>query len=587
MKKNRLIALFTTVANMEAQQLTQTAKRKLKSTFVPHLPIRLDERYQPEVDSESVDFTPIKDTNQVTRNTFTKADRISRCQQVTSLEQGSIQFLNRSIKFRNEIPNSIDPLIGTERGYPRLWTLKLVSFEPASWLLFSSRDKRLRIAKKMVEWLKYWQAAEITTIGSTNYLRRYWTPYAVSRRIDNLAILGAILEDLPGDHLTIVADHLAKNVHFLCNHIEYDIGGNHLLENGIALVLGGVILDDDDTVSRGLNLLSSELASQLLNDGMHFERSPMYHSILLYRTARCLDALRQSGRKPLPGIVPKVNAMYACLRDIAPGTANYPLLNDSVYEESPSRQSCLSFVDEIFEVSNGNCDDRLCGDSGYYSLESGPATILIDGGVPCPNHLPAHAHNDIGNVVLWVGEEPFITDTGVYDYQPGNRRNYARSVEAHNTVQINDGDQTVTHGRFMMGPRPTPVSNSIAQGSDRKVTVQYRSPPFVHPYTHKRIVKPIEQGIQIEDQVNTDEDSVTSRLHLAPGCDPVVNGNTVIVEKNVEHDIEIVVSGAESVNIVDNEYYPQYGMSVSRPTIEMICQPKNNKVCISHDVYCR
>ena len=63
---------------------------------------------------------------------------------------------------------------------------------------------------------------------------------------------------------------------------------NHLLENAFALYIGGLITDQKEITQKGKKLLIRELKEQILNDGMHYERSPMYHLIIL---ERLLDAL--------------------------------------------------------------------------------------------------------------------------------------------------------------------------------------------------------------------------------------------------------------------------------------------------------
>src|SRR5690606_8661793 len=59
---------------------------------------------------------------------------------------------------------------------------------------------------------------------------------------------------------------------------------NHLQKNLKALVVGGLYFRGDTArrwLERGLRLLWRELFEQVLPDGGHFERSPMYHAIAL------------------------------------------------------------------------------------------------------------------------------------------------------------------------------------------------------------------------------------------------------------------------------------------------------------------
>ena len=71
--------------------------------------------------------------------------------------------------------------------------------------------------------------------------------------------------------------HLQKN-------IEYDILGNHLIANSKALIFGGTYLyksKGKKFLDKGKDLLFKNIDKQILEDGGHYERSPMYHSIIL------------------------------------------------------------------------------------------------------------------------------------------------------------------------------------------------------------------------------------------------------------------------------------------------------------------
>lgn len=584
MKRDHMIALSTTAAKMTPRQLIYTLNRKVRSTVYSYVPISLDDFYCNDNDVGDMNFDLIAESMVPIKASLTEQDREYHRQQVNSLQQGKVTFLNRTIEIDDEFPFSVDPLAGEDQGFPRLWTLKLLAFEPASWIAVTSATNEAPIAQLVLRWLETWLTHDVTSIGSQDCLRRYWTPYAVSRRIGNLAMLGAVLSDHSETNHEMLCEHLAKNVRFLSDHVEYDIDGNHLLENACALIVGGVLLDDDVIVSRGVEILRSGLDNQILGDGMHFERSPMYHTILLYRIGWCLDVLRRSDRELPSNLTSHVHSMYWFLKRSGPDNVNYPLLNDSVYHEAPPRQSCLSLIETLFEVDNAPSRNDSNGKSGYYTIESGEVMSIVDAGVPCPKHLPAHAHNDLGNVILWVSGEPVITDTGSYDYQPGERRNYARSIESHNSVQIDDCDQTVTHGRFMMGPRPEPRVRYLDSESKQGIVLRYSSPRFVPSYTHERLVEPITDGIRIDDRVSGAETSITSRLHLSPKIEPRLNRDTIEATLPDKTSVEISVNGADSIDIIETERYPEYGVVTNRPTIEITVLTGNSIDRITHEI---
>ena len=58
----------------------------------------------------------------------------------------------------------------------------------------------------------------------------------------------------------------------------------HLLANAKALVFGGLLFEGknaENWVKTGLSILTKELSEQFNSDGMHFEKSFMYHALLL------------------------------------------------------------------------------------------------------------------------------------------------------------------------------------------------------------------------------------------------------------------------------------------------------------------
>src|SRR5205085_8722772 len=107
-----------------------------------------------------------------------------------------------------------------------------------------------------------------------------WEPYPTSLRIVNW-----IKWALAGNRMNDKAiASLAVQVRFLSQNLEQHLLGNHLLANAKALVFAGLFFEGDEAVSwlrTGLRLLAREIPEQVLPDGGHFERSPMYHSAIL------------------------------------------------------------------------------------------------------------------------------------------------------------------------------------------------------------------------------------------------------------------------------------------------------------------
>lgn len=98
---------------------------------------------------------------------------------------------------------------------------------------------------------------------------------------------------------------------------------------------------------------------------------------------------------------------------------------------------------------------RAFPQSGYYVLGSQFDTpdevrMIVDAGPLGYLSIAAHGHADALSIVLSVGGEEVLVDPGTYAYhtEPEWRR-YFRSTRAHNTVVVDDCDQSTQSGNFM------------------------------------------------------------------------------------------------------------------------------------------
>src|SRR5690606_29627104 len=115
--------------------------------------------------------------------------------------------------------------------------------------------------------------------------KRVLEPYPVSLRAINIIkffSLNKIKDDT-------ILNNLYQELEFLNKNLEYHILGNHLLENGFALLMGGAFFNEDRWRIKAERLLLKELEEQIHIDGAHFELSPMYHKIIFFRVLELID----------------------------------------------------------------------------------------------------------------------------------------------------------------------------------------------------------------------------------------------------------------------------------------------------------
>jgi uncharacterized heparinase superfamily protein len=104
-------------------------------------------------------------------------------------------------------------------------------------------------------------------------------------------------------------------------------------------------------------------------------------------------------------------------------------------------------------LERSSLHDIALPDSGYYIFNSPRAWLVADAGDPCPDELPAHAHADALSFELSVSGRRIIVDSGVFEYQSGEWRDFMRGTAAHNTVMVDGQDQSEVWGSFRVGRR--------------------------------------------------------------------------------------------------------------------------------------
>lgn len=103
-------------------------------------------------------------------------------------------------------------------------------------------------------------------------------------------------------------------------------------------------------------------------------------------------------------------------------------------------------------------ESRALPESGYYLLQCGTVadgiSVVFDCGELGFGPLAAHGHADALSFTLRVRGHDVLVDPGTYDYFSFPAwRQYFRSTRAHNTVAVDDQDQSVMLGPFLWGAR--------------------------------------------------------------------------------------------------------------------------------------
>jgi uncharacterized heparinase superfamily protein len=419
-----------------------------------------------------------------------------------------------------------------------LWRSRLQSFEWA-WA-FVQHDDRAWARAAFAELWASWQRS--SRFGRWDE----WSPYVASLRAWVLCDVFADLvtdSDIEDDVVASIDAHHG----FLQRHLERDVGGNHLLKNLKALIGLAVFLDRPEAVGAAVGAIDEQVTLQVLADGGHYERSPSYQCQVLGDLIDIVG-LAAAADLPCPATwIEVIEQMRAWLGVMRFGNGDLPRFNDSA--------AVPTALLEVLEPARRRTGLHLLPASGYAALDGGGRlSAVIDVAEPCPSGLPAHAHADCLSVEVAVDGRPVLVNTGTSTYAPGPRRQLERSTRAHNTVEIDDTDQTEVWGAFHAARRAHPTVHEVSADDALMVTAShdgYRHLPGSP--RHRRTVRLVGDELLIDDVVEGEGYHHAAILwHFAAGKDPVQIGNRrasleqldLRVEPDGRSRVELVAPGA-------------------------------------------
>lgn len=274
-------------------------------------------------------------------------------------------------------------------------------------------------------------------------------PYPVSLRIMNV-IRFLSNNDSRVHSYQDIAEAAVAELYYLNENYEYHLLGNHLLENAFAMLMGSCFFRNEDWRCKAEKILKQQLHEQVLKDGGHFELSPMYHQIILFRVLEAISYL-PNGDDLLPILKEKANLMLGWLKKATFKNGDIPQFNDSSDGIAFTTEQLMN-IGCLLELESANI---TLGESGYRKFESENFELIIDVKGISPDYQPGHNHADHLSFILYINNRPFIVDPGTSTYNISERRHWERSSKAHNIVTVNNFDQSEVWGGFRVGRRPS------------------------------------------------------------------------------------------------------------------------------------
>lgn len=309
--------------------------------------------------------------------------------------------------------------------------------------------------------------------------------------------------------MALCADSPAVNEDVIARFLEgLEIHGKRLFENpatafsrksnwGVMEYTGlyvlGFILGNQEYVDRACQYLRNGLHIQVLDDGMHWEMSTMYHNEVLMAYLEVLRIGEIWNHRPFSEketeIIKKM--AYGTMGLMTPA-GHQPMTGDSDDTDVRDLLSQAALLMENGRIKAGGFEHLdyesiwMFGVQGFEKYKNLKAEKWEAGLVefPCSGQAVmrsswekdadwlyfvngplggGHGHQDKLHIGLWMNGEEILTDSGRYTYKDVARRYELKAAQAHNVPMVGNQEYAESKATWTYGALPQCFPNQVCQ----------------------------------------------------------------------------------------------------------------------------
>lgn len=396
-----------------------------------------------------------------------------------------------------------------------------------------------------------------------------WDPYPLSTRVVNW-----IKFVLRGGELPRAAiDRLAAQARWLTRRVEWHLEGNHLWLNGKALLFCGMFFEGEEADRwrrLGERIIARELREQVMGDGGHFERSPMYHSLVLEDALDLVNASRAFGFEGGPtveAVASQIGPMRRWLATMTHPDGEISFFNDAAFGVAPAPAEIDRYSRRLGfpETETPRVGVTHLEHSGYLRIQREVAVLLMDVGEIGPDHCPAHAHADTLSLEVSLDGRRFLVNSGTSCYGASPERLRQRGTRAHNAVSIGALESSEVWGSFRVARRARPRDLGIEiRDASCAVTCSHDG------YSRHRPSVLVSRALTLDDGGLSVVDSaapcepLVAWWHLHPSVRGREPGALEVGGRGVRCD-----AIDADARMVDDSWHPEFGVALPAPCIRV------------------
>ena len=344
---------------------------------------------------------------------------------------------------------------------------------------------------------------------------------------------------------------------YVYKHIsKYSSGNNHKVVELGCVLLTAILTNNTILTNKVFSLLSRELEQQNYKDGVNKEQSLHYEAFFLETISLSAKLLKDSNYDISPW---KETILYMskyisdCL-----DSSNLAIEfgdNDEGYiirlgKETNYYKYVVNLSNKLFDIPNsleyssetlqillGQKEFNqnyhfnkisLYKDGGITLIRNNNHLIGIDHGTLGYGSIAAHGHADALSFQIILDGNYFLIDPGTYIYHINRiKRDYYRSTINHNTVCINNMNQSEILGPFLWGKKANTELISF-NNNDDKLYLSTKHNGYGEDVIRNFIYS--SDTLVINDDIGNKEG--IANLSFGPNCSLTLNNNTIKVVLN-------------------------------------------------------
>lgn len=409
---------------------------------------------------------------------------------------------------------------------------------------------------------------------------------------------------------------ITNMTHYVANHLsKYSSANNHLIIELYSITMINILTHDKKNLHKNINILTDELKKQNFSDGVNKEQSLHYQGFVMEAYGLLMIQMKHNSI-PIPNFwYEQLHKMTIYLKNCEISDSLFLVFGDDdegkIADLQGTRKNYYKYILELMSMvlrdmytnsindetlkwfySNNELDtvcfatSRLKLDSktfeqGGVSIFRGNNIVVgVDHGPLGFGKIAAHGHADALSFQMFVDNKPIFIDAGTYIYHiKRKQRDYFRSTMNHNTLTVNNKNQSELLGPFLWGKKAYTTILKTEKNFDEDVLIASHDgyKPNIHTRTFK--FNKIDTLTIIDQLRDLEKYSINFTLHPNVRIKYILEKAICVGIDNIDIDIKFI--SANKFRIIDKNISLAYGEIKKTKAIEIVGYEPSNITIIN------